>query len=66
MNHLSSRRLRNERGQGLIEYTLVLLLVALGFWLGVKDGNVGLYLAKNWSQVRDCVSQPFTSCDGSK
>ena len=58
------RCLRNERGQGLIEYTLVVLLVALGFWLGVKDSNVGLYLAKNWSHVRDCVSQPFSSCNG--
>jgi hypothetical protein len=60
------RRLRNQRGQGLIEYTLVVLLVTLGFWLGVKDSNTGLYLAKNWSQIRDCVSQPFFSCTGSK
>ena len=62
--NLLHARLHRQSGQGLIEYTLVVLLVTLGFWLGVKDSNVGLYLAKNWSQVRDCVSQPFSSCIG--
>ena len=38
-------RLRDERGQGLMEYTLIVFLVALVFWGGMKSTNIGDELA---------------------
>ena len=49
-----------EDGQGLIEYTFVVVLVALVFWMGVRDANVGTSLANGWSRVLDCVASPFS------
>lgn len=58
------RRLWSEDdGQGLTEYTLVVVLVALVFWMGVRDTNVGSSLANGWSRVTACVTAPF-SCTG--
>lgn len=54
------KNLRNERGQGLMEYTLIIFLVALVFWGGMKSTNIGDELAVNWSNVVDCVSAPFS------
>lgn len=55
------RRLwREESGQGLVEYTLVVLLVALVFWIGVKDTSFGDSLAKSWAKILDCVTSPFS------
>jgi Flp pilus assembly pilin Flp len=31
---------QQKYGQGLVEYTLVVVLVALVFWIGVRDTNV--------------------------
>ena len=50
-----------EDGQGLVEYTLVVLLVALVFWIGVKNTEVGESLGKAWQKVMDCVTSP-ASC----
>ncbi|TMA66927.1 MAG: hypothetical protein E6J73_02975 [Deltaproteobacteria bacterium] len=50
-----------EDGQGLVEYTLVVLLVALVFWMGVRDTNVGASVAAGWSRVLNCVTSP-SSC----
>ena len=58
--NLAMRLWREEDGQGLIEYTLVVVLVALVFWMGVKNTNVGDTLAKNWVKVLDCVTSPFS------
>ena len=58
----SLKNLRNERGQGLMEYTLIVFLVALVFWGGMKSTNIGDELAVSWSNVVDCVAAPF-SCD---
>jgi Flp pilus assembly pilin Flp len=52
-----------EDGQGLVEYTLVMVLVALVFWLGVRDTQVGNRLVEGWSRVLDCVTSPL-SCSG--
>ena len=49
-----------EDGQGLIEYTFVVLLVALGFWLGVKDTSIGESLKNSFSRVEVCVETPFS------
>ncbi|MGH7794596.1 MAG: Flp family type IVb pilin [Candidatus Binatia bacterium] len=50
-----------EDGQGLVEYTLVVVLVALVFWMGIRDTGVGTALANGWSKVLDCVTSP-SSC----
>jgi Flp pilus assembly pilin Flp len=54
------RLCREEDGQGLVEYTFVVMLVALVFWMGVKDTAVGDVLAKNWAKIVDCVNSPFS------
>ena len=60
-NHeLVERLSREENGQGLTEYTLVLLLVALVFWIGVRDTQVGQSLSQAWAKVLDCVISPFS------
>jgi Flp pilus assembly pilin Flp len=60
MANLLKRLWTEEDGQGLVEYTLVVLLVALVFWLGVRDSGVGDSLANGWSKVIDCVTTPST------
>jgi Flp pilus assembly pilin Flp len=54
------KNLRNERGQGLMEYTLIVFLVALVFWGGMKSTNIGDELAVSLSNVVNCVSAPFS------
>ena len=49
-----------EDGQGLVEYTFVVLLVALVFWMGVRDTNIGTSLQAGWSRVEVCVRAPFS------
>ena len=60
---LWKRLWQEENGQGLVEYTLVVVLVALVFWMGVRDTNVGVSLSNGWSRVVSCVTSPF-SCTG--
>ena len=55
---LITRLWLEEDGQGLVEYTLVVLLVALVFWMGIRDTNVGTSLANGWSKVLNCVTAP--------
>ena len=59
---LVKRLLVEEDGQGLVEYTLIVILVALVFWLAIKNTNVANGLASGWSKVTTCVSTP-SSCD---
>jgi Flp pilus assembly pilin Flp len=49
-----------EDGQGLVEYTFVVLLAALVFWMGVRDTNVGTTLTSLWVKISDCVNAPFS------
>jgi len=49
-----------EDGQGLVEYTLVVLLVALIFWMGIRNTRVGNSLANGWSRVLNCVTSPLS------
>jgi Flp pilus assembly pilin Flp len=51
-----------EEGQGLVEYTLIVVLVALVFWVAIKNTNIGSGLAAGWSKITDCVSTP-SACD---
>jgi Flp pilus assembly pilin Flp len=58
--NLLRRLWQEEDGQGLTEYTLVVVLVALVFWVAVKQTDVGAYLVKAWAQVVQCVATPPT------
>jgi Flp pilus assembly pilin Flp len=40
-----------EEGQGLVEYTLIVLLVALVFWVAIRNSNVGNALANAWGDI---------------
>jgi Flp pilus assembly pilin Flp len=51
-----------EDGQGLVEYTLIVVLVALVFWVAVKNTNIGNGLASGWSKVTACVGS-ISTCD---
>ncbi len=58
--NLLKRLLTEDQGQGLVEYTLIVFLVVLGFWLGVKDNDVGTILAQSWNKIVACVGSPFS------
>jgi Flp pilus assembly pilin Flp len=60
--NLFKRLLGEEDGQGLVEYTLIVVLVALVFWVAIKNTNIGAQLASGWSKVTACVSDP-SACD---
>ncbi len=55
---LLKRLVVEEDGQGLVEYTLIVLLVALVFWVAIKNTNIGSALATGWSKVTTCVGDP--------
>ena len=61
---LLKRLLVEEDGQGLVEYTLIVVLVALVFWVAIKNTDIGSQLASGWSKVTACVTNPST-CDSS-
>ena len=58
------RLLVEEDGQGLVEYTLIVVLVALVFWVAIKSTNIGDQLGSGWSKVTSCVTTP-SACDSS-
>jgi Flp pilus assembly pilin Flp len=60
-----SNKLAEERGQGLVEYTFIVLFVALMLWLGVKSTNAGDSLTAHWNTISACVDSPFTCGSGS-
>jgi Flp pilus assembly pilin Flp len=62
---LLKRLVVEEEGQGLVEYTLIVLLVALIFWLGIKNTNIGNSLANAWLNIKSCVDTPTGNCSGS-
>ncbi len=47
--NLLKRLVVEEEGQGLVEYTLIVLLVALVFWVAVKSTNIGSQLTASWT-----------------
>jgi len=64
MRKLLGRLLVEDNGQGLVEYTLIVVLVALVFWVAIKNTNIGSGLAAGWSRVTACVGDP-TNCTSS-
>jgi Flp pilus assembly pilin Flp len=61
---LLKRLLVEEDGQGLVEYTLIVVLVALVFWVGIKSTNIGSQLANGWTKIATCVGSP-SACTSS-
>jgi len=57
--NLLRRLMQEEDGQGLVEYTLVVVLVALVFWVAVKQTDMGIYLVKVWGRLAECVATPL-------
>lgn len=55
----------SEKGQGLVEYTLIVVLVALVFWVGIKNTNIGSALEQGWSKVTVCVGAPSACTEAS-
>ena len=53
-----------EEGQGLVEYTLIVLLVALVFWVAVKGTNADQALSSTWQNIVTCLNGGVT-CTGS-
>ncbi len=49
------RLIKEENGQGLTEYALILGLVVLGFWLAVKNTNLGPSLGNIFNKVKGNV-----------
>jgi pilus assembly protein Flp/PilA len=65
MMNLLKRLVVEEDGQGLVEYTLIVLLVALVFWVAVKGTNIGSALTASWTDVTDCLGDPSGCTSGS-
>jgi Flp pilus assembly pilin Flp len=60
-----SNKLAEERGQGLVEYTFIVLFVALVLWLGVKGTNASDSLTGHWNTITACVGSPLSCNSGS-
>ena len=61
---LFKRLIVEEDGQGLVEYTLIVLLVALVFWVAIKNTNIGTTLSSSWSNIKDCLTDPTNAACG--
>jgi Flp pilus assembly pilin Flp len=55
---LIKRLITEEEGQGLVEYTLIVLLVALVFWVAIKETKIGDQLSISWGSIKTCLSDP--------
>ena len=53
---LLKRLVVEEEGQGLVEYTLIVLLVALVFWVAVKGTNADQALTNAWTSIVNCLN----------
>jgi Flp pilus assembly pilin Flp len=55
-----------EEGQGLVEYSLIVLLVALVFWVAIKGTNADQALSNTWNSIVGCLnSGTGAGCGGS-
>lgn len=59
---LASKKIDGQRGQALIEYTLLLMMVTMVFWVGIKNSDLSQQMSNAWSRVSDCVAAPV-ACD---
>ena len=58
---LLKRLVVEEEGQGLVEYTLIVLLVALVFWVAVKGTGADTALSGAWRNIVTCLGQGTAS-----
>jgi Flp pilus assembly pilin Flp len=58
--NLLNRLWHEEDGQGMVEYSFIVLLVAVSFWLGVRNTDIGTSLTSSMVKVADCVLAPFS------
>ena len=58
---LLKRLVVEEEGQGLVEYSLIVLLVALVFWVAVRGTNIGGALSNAWVDVTNELNNPVGS-----
>ena len=56
---LLKRLVVEEEGQGLVEYTLIVLLVALVFWVAVKGTNADQALSNAWTSIVGCLNSRY-------
>ena len=61
---LLKRLIVEEEGQGLVEYTLIVLLVALVFWVAVKGTGVDQTLGDTWNSIIGCLESGTNSGTG--
>jgi Flp pilus assembly pilin Flp len=61
---LLKRLVAEEDGQGLVEYALICLLVALVFWVAVRGAGVDDALSAAWTDIVGCLNDPM-GCAGS-
>jgi hypothetical protein len=54
-----------QKGQALMEYTLLLMMVTMVFWVGIKNSDMSQELARAWSRVSDCIEVPMACDSGS-
>jgi Flp pilus assembly pilin Flp len=59
---LANKKNKAQRGQALIEYTLLVMIVSMVFWVGIKNSDLSQQMAVAWSRVGDCVGAP-AACD---
>jgi Flp pilus assembly pilin Flp len=45
-----------EEGQGLVEYSLIVLLVALVFWIAVTNSGANQALENAWADIVGCLN----------
>ncbi|HEY6366872.1 MAG TPA: hypothetical protein VI585_19000 [Candidatus Binatia bacterium] len=65
MMSFSKKSLTTEQGQGLVEYSLIVHLVVLVFWVAVKGTGMGDALANSWDTIEACTGSPFSCGSGS-
>lgn len=58
---LLKRLVVEEEGQGLVEYTLMVLLVVLVFWVAIRSTNIGGALSDSWNDVIAELNNPVGS-----
>jgi Flp pilus assembly pilin Flp len=56
---LLKRLVVEEEGQGLVEYTLMVLLVVLVFWMAIRNTNIGGALSGAWTDVTNELNNPI-------
>ena len=56
---------QRQKGQALMEYTLLVMMVSMVFWVGIKNSDMSQELARAWSRVSDCVEVPMACDSGS-